>query len=78
MQRTPVSDYRIFPVALSGDKTKKVGGKRCYGFKADTRFVEMQLDMNPIIGSCMNRIFQNPDGEKLKEEIRQYLSKNEL
>ena len=53
-------------------------GKRCYGVKTDTRSVEMKLDMNPMISGCMIKIFQNFDGEKLKEEIRQYLSKNEL
>ena len=53
-------------------------GKRCYGVKTDTRSVEMKLDMNPMISGCMIKIFQNFDGEKLKEEIRQYLSKNAL
>ena len=53
-------------------------GKRCYGLKTDTRSVEMKLDMNPMISGCMIKIFQNFDGEKLKEEIRQYLSENEL
>ena len=53
-------------------------GKRCYGFKTDTHSVELGLDMNPMISGCMVKLFQNPDGEKLKEEIRQYLSKNEL
>ena len=53
-------------------------GKRCYGFKTDTRSVEMKLDMNPMISGCMIKIFQNIDGEKLKEEIRQYLSEHEL
>ena len=53
-------------------------GKRCYGFKTDTHSVEMKLDMNPMISGCMIKVFQNFDGEKLKEEIRRYLSENEL
>lgn len=53
-------------------------GKRCYGFKTDTRSVEMKLDMNPMISGCMIKVFQNFDGEKLKEEIGKYLAENEL
>jgi len=53
-------------------------GKRCYGFKTDTHSVELGLDMNPMISGCMVKLFQDSDGEKLEEEIRQYLSKNEL
>lgn len=53
-------------------------GKRCYGFKTDTHSVELGLDMNPMISGCMIRIFKNPDGDRLIEEIRQYLSENAL
>lgn len=53
-------------------------GERCYGFKTDTRSVELGLDLNPMISGCMTRIFKNYDGEKLLEEIKQYLSENEL
>ena len=53
-------------------------GKRCYGFKTDTHSVELGLDMNPMISGCMIRIFKNPDGDRLVEEIRQYLSENAL
>ncbi len=53
-------------------------GKRCYGFKTDTRSVESGLDLNPMISGCMIRIFKNYDGEQLIKEIREYLSKNEL
>ena len=53
-------------------------GKRCYGFKTDTRSIELGLDLNPMISGCMTRIFSDPDGEKLTEEIRRYLSENEL
>jgi len=53
-------------------------GKRCYGFKTDTRSVEHGLDLNPMISGCMIKVFKNFDGDKLTEEIRQYLSKNAL
>lgn len=53
-------------------------GKRCYGFKTDTRSVELGMDLNPMISGCMIKIFKNFDGDKLKEEIRQYLKDNQL
>ena len=53
-------------------------GKRCYGFKTDTHSVEMGLDMNPMISGCMIKIFKNPDGDRLIEEMQQYLSETAL
>lgn len=53
-------------------------GKRCYGFKTDVRAVEFGLEMNPMISGCMIKIFKNFDGDKLIEEIRQYLAENKL
>ena len=53
-------------------------GKRCYGFKTDTRSVELGMDLNPMISGCMIKIFKNYDADKLIEEINQYLSENEL
>ena len=53
-------------------------GKRCYGFKTDTRSIELGMDLNPMIAGCMTRIIKNYDGDKLIEEIRQYLSENDL
>lgn len=53
-------------------------GKRCYGFKTDTRAVEFGLEMNPMISGCMIKVFKNYDGDKLVEEIKQYLSSNKL
>ena len=53
-------------------------GKRCYGFKTDTRSVEKEMDLNPMIAGAMIKIFQNYDGEKLVEEIREYLTNNTL
>jgi nucleoside 2-deoxyribosyltransferase len=53
-------------------------GKRCYGFKTDAHSVEMGLDMNPMISGCMIKIFKNIDGDKMIEEMKQYLSENKL
>ena len=53
-------------------------GKRCYGFKTDTRVEERGLGLNPMISGCMIKIFENFDGDKLKEQIKQYLAENAL
>ncbi|MBQ7566385.1 MAG: nucleoside 2-deoxyribosyltransferase [Oscillospiraceae bacterium] len=53
-------------------------GKRCYGFKTDTRSVELGLELNPMISGCMIKVFTDYDGDKMIESIRQYLSENEL
>jgi nucleoside 2-deoxyribosyltransferase len=53
-------------------------GKRCYGFKTDTRSVEAGMEINPMISGCMLKIFKNYDGDKLVEEIKEYLNNNEL
>ena len=50
-------------------------GKRCYGFKTDTRSIQHVLDVNPMITGCMIKVFKNFDGEELIKEIREYLSK---
>ena len=52
--------------------------KRCYGFKTDTCSFESRLDLNPMIGGCMTKIFKNYNGDELIKELEQYLSKNEL
>ena len=53
-------------------------GKICYGFKTDTRSVELGMDLNPMISGCMTKIFKNYDGDQLIEDIKQYLASNEL
>lgn len=52
--------------------------KRCYGIKTDTRSAELKLDLNPMIAGCFKKIFKNFDGEKLIEELEDYLERNEL
>ncbi len=53
-------------------------GKRCYGFKTDSRTVEIDLELNPMITGCFTKVFQDYDGKKLIEELKEYLSENEL
>jgi len=53
-------------------------GKRCYGFKTDSRSVEFGLDLNPMITGCLEKLFYDLDGEKLIESLKQYLSENKL
>lgn len=53
-------------------------GKRCYGFKTDTRAVELGMDLNPMISGCMIKIFKDFNGDKMIEQLRAYLSENEL
>ena len=52
--------------------------KRCYGIKTDTRSIEIDLDLNPMISECFIRLFKDFDGEKLVEQLEQYLAENEL
>ena len=53
-------------------------GKRCYGFKTDTRSFQSKLDLNPMISGCMTKIFKNYNGDELIKEIEQYISNKEL
>ena len=53
-------------------------GKRCYGVKTDTRSVELNMDVNPMIAGCMIELFKNYDGNGLIAELEEYLAKNEL
>lgn len=53
-------------------------GKRCYGFKSDSRSVELGLDVNPMITGCLEKLFYGLDGNKLIEELKQYLAENKL
>ena len=53
-------------------------GKRCYGVKTDTRSVELNMDVNPMIAGCMIRLFKDYDGASLIAALEQYLEENEL
>ena len=52
--------------------------KRCYGFKTDSRSVEKNLDLNPMIGGCFIKIFSDINGDHLIADLEHYLSENEL
>lgn len=52
--------------------------KRCYGIKTDTRSIEIDLDLNPMISECFIEIFKDFDGEKLIRQLEEYLAENEL
>ena len=53
-------------------------GKRCYGFKTDTRSVELGMDLNPMITGCFSKLFYSLDGEELMKSLSDYLSENPL
>jgi nucleoside 2-deoxyribosyltransferase len=52
--------------------------KRCYGIKTDTRSIEIDLDLNPMISECFIETFKDFDGEKLIRQLEEYLAENEL
>ena len=53
-------------------------GKRCYGFKSDSRSVELDMDLNPMITGCFIKLFYNLDGEALIKSLENYLKSNQL
>ena len=53
-------------------------GKRCYGMKSDARSLELDMDMNPMITGCFDKIFYDLDGESLINSLKEYLENNEL
>lgn len=53
-------------------------GKRCYGFKTDSRSVELDMDLNPMISGCFTHLFYNLDGEQLVADLEEYLNNNSL
>lgn len=53
-------------------------GKKCYGIKTDARSIELGMDLNPLIAGCFEKIFYNLNGDKLIEELTQFLKSNSL
>ena len=53
-------------------------GKRCYGFKNDARSIELDMDLNPMIVGCFQKIFYDINHDKLIESLLEYLKENEL
>ena len=52
--------------------------KRCYGFKSDSRSVELDMDLNPMITGCFTKLFYDLDGEALTESLEDYLKNHQL
>lgn len=52
--------------------------KRCYGIKSDARSVELDMDLNPMITGCFDKLFYNLDGKELINELEAYLKDNQL
>lgn len=52
--------------------------KRCYGLKSDSRSVELDMDLNPMITGCFNKLFYNLNEEKLIKSLEKYLKNNQL
>ncbi|MBR0137988.1 MAG: nucleoside 2-deoxyribosyltransferase [Erysipelotrichaceae bacterium] len=55
-----------------------MAGKRCYGIKSDARSVELDMDLNPMITGCLEKLFYNLNGEDLIKELKEYLDNNQL
>ncbi len=53
-------------------------GKRCYGIKGDSRSIELNMDLNPMISGCFIELFSNLDDEELINSLKEYLANNEL
>ena len=53
-------------------------GKRCYGIKSDSRSIELDMDLNPMISGCFIRLFYNLDGSALLNSLEEYLKKEQL
>lgn len=53
-------------------------GKRCYGFKSDSRSIEIGMDLNPMISGCFIKLFYGLDEEELIRSLREYLKEYKL
>ena len=53
-------------------------GKRCYGLKSDSRSVELDMDLNPMITGCLIKLFYELNEEKLINSLEEYLKNNKL
>lgn len=53
-------------------------GKRCYGIKGDSRSIELNMDLNPMITGCFIELFSDLDEEALIHSLEDYLANNQL
>ena len=52
--------------------------KRCYGFKTDARSIELDMDLNPMITGCLDKLFYNLNGDAAIAELSDSLENNKL
>lgn len=53
-------------------------GKRCYGIKNDSRSIELDMDLNPMLAGCFTKLFYDLDSEALIRSLEAYLKENTL
>lgn len=53
-------------------------GKRCYGIKTDSRALQIDLDLNPMIRGCFKDMVIQDDKKTIYESLKQYLDSHEL
>ncbi len=53
-------------------------GKRCYGIKGDSRSIELNMDLNPMITGCFIELFSDLDEDALIDSLKEYLEHNTL
>ena len=53
-------------------------GKRCYGIKGDSRSIELNMDLNPMITGCFIELFSDLDEDALIDSLKEYLEHNAL
>lgn len=52
--------------------------KRCYGIKTDSRVIESDLYINPMLAGCFKKVFKDFDADKVLKELKEFLSENSL
>ena len=53
-------------------------GKRCYGIKSDSRSIELDMDLNPMLSGCFTKLFYDLDRDALITSLEAYLKENPL
>ena len=50
----------------------------CYGIKGDSRSIELNMDLNPMITGCFIELFSDLDEDALINSLKEYLEHNTL
>ncbi|GHV00730.1 hypothetical protein FACS1894211_08760 [Clostridia bacterium] len=48
-------------------------GKKCYGIKTDVRSLEINMDLNPLLVGCFDKVFNNSNFEIAQKELAAYI-----